>query len=61
MVISYNQNLHFKIHCKKLQKQDYISFYHILILNNPHNNMNIKFIIKVCVSLYYYKYESKLH
>jgi hypothetical protein len=33
MVISYNQNLYFKIHYKKkLQKQDYISFHHIFIL-----------------------------
>jgi hypothetical protein len=32
MVVSYNQNLRFKIHCKKLQKQDYISFHHIFML-----------------------------
>jgi hypothetical protein len=32
MVITYNQNLHFWIHCKKLQKQDYNSFHHNLTL-----------------------------
>jgi hypothetical protein len=32
MVISYNQNLHFIIHYKKIQKQDYNSFHHGLIL-----------------------------
>jgi hypothetical protein len=31
LVIAYNQNLHFGIHCKKLQKQDYNSFHHNLI------------------------------
>ncbi len=41
--------MHFKIHCKELQKQDYISFHNIFILNNSHNNMNIKFIVKVYV------------
>jgi hypothetical protein len=32
MVIAYNQNLHFHIHCKKLQKQYYNSFHHNLTL-----------------------------
>jgi hypothetical protein len=32
MIISYKQNLYFKIHYKKFQKQDYISFHHTLIL-----------------------------
>jgi hypothetical protein len=32
MVISYNQNLYFIIHCKQIQKQ--YSFHHILILQN---------------------------
>jgi hypothetical protein len=49
MVIWYNQNLYFKIRCKKFQKQDYISFHHIFILKNSHNNMNIKFIVEVYV------------
>jgi hypothetical protein len=48
------------MHCKKIQKQDYISFHHILILNNSHNDINIKFIVEVYASLYYYKHESKL-
>jgi hypothetical protein len=32
MVITYNQNLHFIIHYKKLQKQNYNSFHHNLTL-----------------------------
>jgi hypothetical protein len=32
MVISYNQDLHFKIHYRKLRKQDYNSFHHFFIL-----------------------------
>jgi hypothetical protein len=36
MVIAYNQNLHLKIHCKKLQKQYYNSFHHNLILQKIH-------------------------
>jgi len=36
MVITYNQNLHFKIHCKKLQKQNYNSFHHNLRLQEIH-------------------------
>jgi hypothetical protein len=36
MIIAYNQNLHFKIHCKKLQKQYYNSLHHNLILQKIH-------------------------
>ncbi len=36
MVIAYNPNLHFIIHCKKLQKQDYNSFPPNLILHKIH-------------------------
>ncbi len=36
MVITYNQNLHFIIHCKKPQKQYYNSFHHNLILHKIH-------------------------
>jgi hypothetical protein len=32
MVIAYNHNLHFRIHCKKFQKQNYNSFHHNLTL-----------------------------
>jgi hypothetical protein len=39
IVISYNQNLHFKMHCKKLKKQDYNSFHHILILHKIHTTI----------------------
>jgi hypothetical protein len=53
MVIAYNHNLHFIIHYKKLQKQDYNSFHHNLTLQKFTQKMNIKFIIEVCVFLYY--------
>ncbi len=54
MVISYNQNLHLYIHCKKLLKQDYNSFCHILIFKkNSHNDMIIEFTVKVFAFLYY--------
>jgi hypothetical protein len=36
MVIVCNQNFHFKIHCKKLHKQNYNSFHHILTLLKIH-------------------------
>ncbi len=36
MVIAYNQNLHFKMHCKKLQIQNYNSFPPNLILQKIH-------------------------
>jgi hypothetical protein len=36
MVIAYNQNIHFIIHCKKLQIQYYNSFHHNLILKKIH-------------------------
>ncbi len=36
MVIAYNHNLHFKIHYKKIQKQDYNSFHHNLTLHETH-------------------------
>ncbi len=39
MVISYNQNLHLRIHSKKLQKQYYNSFHHILILQKVHTTI----------------------
>jgi hypothetical protein len=36
MVIAYNHNLHFKIYCKKFQKQNYNSFHHNLTLQKTH-------------------------
>jgi hypothetical protein len=39
MVISYNQNPHFKIYYKKLQKQYYNSFHHISILKKIHTTI----------------------
>ncbi len=51
MVIAYNQNLYFIIHYKKLQKQDYNSFHHSLILQKNHakDEHGIH-----CRSLYFY-------
>jgi len=54
VVISYNQNLQFKIQCRKIQKQNYNLFHHILILQKySDNNMNIKITIEVNVPLYF--------
>jgi hypothetical protein len=54
VVISYNQNLQFKIQCRKIQKQNYNLFHHILILQKySDNNMNIKITIEINVPLYY--------
>jgi hypothetical protein len=52
MVISYNQNLHFRIHCKKpLEiKLKFISSY-FDNNKNSNNNINIKIIAKVCFFL----------
>ncbi len=36
LVIAYSQNLHFRIHCKKLHKQEYNSFHHNLVLQKIH-------------------------
>jgi hypothetical protein len=48
MVIAYVQNLHFKIHCKKLQKQDYNSFHHNLILQKIQRKYEQRIIVEVC-------------
>ncbi len=54
VVISYNQNLQFKIQCRKNQRQNYNLFHHIFILKKySNNNMNIKITIEVNVPLYY--------
>jgi len=53
MVISYNQNLKFKIHYKKLREQDYTfisSYFHTI--KKITQNMNIKFIIVFFASMY---------
>jgi len=55
MVIAYNQNFHFEIHCKKFHKQDYNSFHHNLILQKITQKMNIKFTVEICAYLYYQK------
>jgi hypothetical protein len=56
MVISYNQNLYFRIQCKKIQRQDYNSFHYILILQKiSHNNIDMQITIEVCTSLFYLK------
>jgi hypothetical protein len=36
MLNAYNQNLYFRIHYKKIQKQDYNSFHHNLTLKEIH-------------------------
>jgi len=36
MIIAYNQNFHFRIHYKRLYKQDYNSFHHNLTLHEIH-------------------------
>ncbi len=47
MVISYNQNLHCKIHCKKTPKtKSQISSSYFNTPNNSHNNMNIELLQK---------------
>jgi len=52
MVISSNQNLYFKIQCKKTKNE--ITFYDIFYtIDNSHNNMNIEIIAKKFTSLVY--------
>ncbi len=52
MVIVYNQNLHFRIHCKKLQKQYYNSFHHNLPLSKIHTKDENKIHYKsMCLSI----------
>jgi general stress protein 26 len=62
MVISYHQNLHLRVHYKNNKtletKSQFISSY-FDTKNNSHNNMDIEFFAEVCVSLFYYKHESK--
>jgi hypothetical protein len=57
MVIAYNHNLHFKIHYKKFQKQDYNSFHHNLTIQEiltkdehiiPCVEKNPKTTLKIC-------------
>ncbi len=42
MVISNNYNFHFRIRCKKLQKQNYNSFHHIMILQKIHTTIQLQ-------------------
>jgi hypothetical protein len=64
MVILYDQNLNIIIHCKKLQKQlEFISSYVDTPINS-HNNLNIKTIVEIYTSLFYWKLNqnySKFH
>jgi hypothetical protein len=56
MVISYNQNLHFKIHCKKpLETRLQVISSYFDNTKKSQNNINIKIITKICASLYYWK------
>jgi hypothetical protein len=53
MIISYIQNLDFKIQCRKIQKQDYNSLHYIFdTTENSHNNMNMEITPKVYTSLF---------
>jgi hypothetical protein len=60
MVITYNHNLHFRIHCKNSKNNIIIHFIIIWYYKKFTQKMNIKFIVEVCASLYYWKHESKL-
>ncbi len=52
MVIAYNQNLYFKIHCKKLLNQYYNSFNHNLMLQKMHTKYEHKIHCKsMCFSI----------
>ncbi len=54
MVISYNQNLHFKILCRKNPKQINNLFHYIInTIENSHNNMNMKITTKEYFFLFY--------
>jgi hypothetical protein len=53
MVIQYNQNLHFRIHYKKLHKQYYNSFHDNIILKKIHTEDEHKIHCRVCSYLYY--------
>ncbi len=53
MVITYNQNLHFKIHYKKFHKQNYNSFHLNLTLYEIHTKYEHKIHCRRCVFLYY--------
>jgi hypothetical protein len=58
MLISCNQNLHYKIQCKKVQKQNYNSFFYIFdTTKNSHNNMTWKSLQKSV--FVYWKLQSK--
>jgi hypothetical protein len=57
MVISYNQNMYFKIQCRKSINIIIISF--LYIIKNSHNNKTMKIIAKVCTYLVYWKLQSK--
>jgi len=59
MVISYNQNLHLRIQCRKIQKQNDNSLHYIFyIIENPHNNMDMEINVEACTSMFDWK---KLH
>jgi hypothetical protein len=53
MVISYNQNLHLRIQCRKIQKQNDNSLHYIFyIIENPHNNMDMEINVEACTSMF---------
>jgi hypothetical protein len=59
MVISYNQTLHFRVYCWKIQRQNYNSVHYIFdTIENSHNNMDMEIVAEVCTYQFYWK---KLH
>jgi hypothetical protein len=47
MVISYDQNPHFKIQCQKIQRQNYNSVHYIFdTTKNSHDNMYFSVLLK---------------
>jgi hypothetical protein len=54
MVILYNQNLQFRIQCKKIQGQNFNSLHYIFyVTKNSHNNMDMEIVVEVYTSLFY--------
>jgi hypothetical protein len=52
MVITYNQNLHFRIHKTKLQKQDYNSLHCDLIIQKIHTKVEYRIHYRsICFSV----------
>jgi hypothetical protein len=56
MVISYNQNLQFKVQCWKIQRQNYNSLHYIFYnIEDSHNNMDMEIVKEIYTYLFYWK------